>query len=195
MLRFILQIKPIRDFVVKADRKRIAIILSRIKSHLPKNKKILDIGCGLGLLSSEIKSKGYDLTAIDVHDISIEENIKPIIYDGSDLPFDKNTFDTALFITVLHHTPSPEKLLQDAAQVSKKIIIMEDIYENTFQKYATYVMDSVVNFEFFGHPHTNKDEEEWLSLFKRNKLKLLYKDRFPYWKLFLSAVYVVEKVR
>ena len=176
-----------REIVLK---EAIRKIIGRVKG-----KSILDIGCGLGLLSSAIKRKGYDLTAIDVHDISIDENIKPIIYDGAILPFGKNEFDTTLFITVLHHTPNPEKLLKDAVRVSKKTIIIEDIYENSFQKYATYAMDSIVNLEFFGHPHTNKDEEEWLSLFKRNKLKLLYKDRFPYWKLFLSAVYVVEKVR
>jgi len=193
MLQFFLQIKPIRDFVIKADRKRIALIISRIKKYLPQNKKILDIGCGLGLLSSTIKRNGYDLTVLDVHDISISENIKPIIFDGSDLPFDKNTFDTTLFITVLHHTPNPELLVKEATRVSKRIIIMEDIFENIFQKFATYMMDSIVNLEFLGHPHSNKDETEWLSLFKRNKLSLLYKDRFPYWGLFLSALYVVER--
>ena len=193
MLKFLLQLKPIRKFVIKADNRRTAIILSRIKSHLPKNKKILDIGCGLGLLSSSIKDKGYDLTAIDIHDISVAENIKPIIYDGSELPFKKNEFDTALFITVLHHTPYPQNLIKDASRVANRIIIMEDIYENIFQKYATFIMDCIVNLEFFGHPHTNKNEDGWLSLFKRNKLKLMYKDRYPYWKFFLSAVYVIER--
>jgi|SRR3990167_9878883 len=193
MIQFFLQIKPIRDFVIKADRKRIALIISRIKKYLPQNKKILDIGCGLGLLTRAICQKGYNLTPVDIHDISIIPNVKPVIYGGATLPFNNNSFDIALLITVLHHTPNPEKVLIETARVAKRIIIMEDVYENTFQKFATFIMDSIINLEFLGHPHSNKDETGWLSLFKRNKLKLLYKDRSPYWGLFLSALYVVER--
>ncbi len=193
MLSFFLRIKPIREFIIKVDQKRIVIIISRIKNHLVKKTKILDIGCGIGLLSLAIKRKGYDLTAIDVHNISLVKNINPMIYDGKNLPFGDDAYDTALFITVLHHTPNPEHLITEATRVAKRIIIVEDIYENAFQKYATYIMDSIVNLEFFGHPHTNKDEKEWMNLFKRNKLKLIHKDRMSYWNFFLSAVYVIER--
>jgi len=195
MLNFLLRIKLIRNFVIYADKKRISIIISRIKSSFSENSKILDIGCGLGLLSLTVKKMGYDLTAIDVHDISIDRNINPLIYDGTNLPFAKNKFDVALFITVLHHTPNPEHLIKEASRVAKRIIIVEDVFENILQKYATYIMDSIVNLEFFGHPHTNKDEKGWINLFERNKLKLIYNDRYPYWKLFLSSVYVIEKAK
>ena len=40
-----------------------------------KNKSLLDLGCGKGVLSESIK-QGFDVTSIDYGDIPYEKNIK-----------------------------------------------------------------------------------------------------------------------
>jgi len=62
--------------------------------------------------------------------------------------------------------------LLEAKRVSKKIIIIEEIYTNIFNKYLTYFIDSLLNLEFIGHPHTNKTDKEWKLLFGQLGLKL-----------------------
>jgi len=71
------------------------------------------------------------------------------LYDGKKIPYDDDSFDVALLITVLHHTPHPEKILQEAQRVAKKIVLVEDVYSTVFHKYVTYFFDSLVNFEFW----------------------------------------------
>lgn len=84
-------------------------------------------------------------------------------------------------------------MLVEAKRVAKRIIIVEDIYESNWQKYLTCVMDSVVNFEYFGHPHTNKSDEGWKRTFKKLGLKLLESKYEPFWRYFRSGIYHLEK--
>ena len=193
LLKLILKLKFVSSFLRNLDQSRIDSIITRIEPFLSKKNKIIDIGVGLGLLSSAIQKKGYYLCPVDVHNISIAKDIKPVLFDGQALPFKNNSFDTALLITVLHHTPNPEKIILETSRVAKKIIIMEDIFESTIHKYLTFIMDSIMNLEFFGHPHTNKSDKGWRKLFKKNKFTVLKYDRKPYWNFFISAIYVISK--
>ncbi|NHJ39950.1 MAG: methyltransferase domain-containing protein [Asgard group archaeon] len=147
--------------------------INRIIGYFRKSDRILDIGSGLGTISSKLLKRKYNITPLDIRDISIYDNVKTIVYNGIDIPFMQNQFDTAFLLTVLHHTPNPKKILIEAKRVAKRIIIIEDIYSNVFQKYITYFFDSLINFEFFKHPHSNKTDSEWQKLFRKLNLKLI----------------------
>ncbi|MFX1340296.1 MAG: class I SAM-dependent methyltransferase [Promethearchaeota archaeon] len=147
--------------------------IERIEKFLNKEGKILDIGGGLGTVSYLLKKKGYDSKVIDVQDVSIFKDIQPLIYDGIKIPFNDNIFDIALILTVLHHTKSPEIILNEAKRVAKRIIIIEDIYNSLLQKYLTFLIDSFANFQFFNHPHSNKNHNEWIRLFKNLNLEVI----------------------
>lgn len=155
-------------------------------------EKIIDIGCGLGTLSGELMKLGYDVTSVDVKNISIVPEVRPVIYDGQKLPYLDKAFDTALLITVLHHTPCPEKILAEALRVAKKVVVIEDVYNSYFQKHVTFIMDSIMNQEFVGHPHTNKTDLEWKQAFNEIGMHLTFSSTMPYWRLFSSALYVVQ---
>ncbi len=143
-----------------------------------EGKRVIDIGCGEGHLSKILKDKGYDVTALDIGDKSQIKDIEPIVYDGTRIPSLDLTYDTALLMTVLHHTSNPHKIIQEALRVAKRVIIIEDIYDTNFEKYKTFLLDSIFNLEFFTHPHSNRKDDEWKSYFQENKIKLIYTD---YW--------------
>lgn len=146
--------------------------VSRFLPFLSPNEKILDIGCGNGLVSLYLQKKGFDITALDVADLAYSPKIKVMVYNGENIPFAENQFDVALLLTVLHHTDSPEKVLKEAARVAKKILIIEDIYENPFQQYLTYIMDTFVNFGFSNMTYQNKSDKAWRQLFAEMSLQV-----------------------
>lgn len=167
--------------------------IKRISEHLLKKDRILDIGTGPGSVCLLLKREGYDITPVDVIDQTLSSEVKPDIYSGEKLPYNDSSFDTALILTVLHHTSKPEQVLSEVARVADKIIIIEDIYSNPVQQYLTYFVDSLVNMEFSGHPHSNKNDSEWKTAFNKlgMKLKASRYDRFLLF--FKQATYALEK--
>ncbi|NIP38730.1 MAG: class I SAM-dependent methyltransferase [Candidatus Dadabacteria bacterium] len=166
--------------------------IKHIENYLGADKKILDIGCGPGSVCLLLNDMGFNVTALDVKDLTYTDKVKPAIYDGSNIPFKDKEFDTSLLLTVLHHVYDPEALLKEAIRVSEKIIIIEDVYNGTLQQYLTYIADSLVNFEIIGHPHTNKSDKEWKEQFGKLGLKLSNSSVNNYMCFFKQAVYVLE---
>lgn len=181
-------------FREKFIRTKANIKYKRIFSYLRKNDRILDIGTGNGALCKSLLENGFEVQPLDIRNNSFFKDLKPIIFDGVHIPYPDNSFDTALLITVLHHTDNPEGLLREAARVAAKIIIMEDVYTNIFQKKLTFLTDSLVNLEFFGHPHTNKTDGEWKSVFENEGLKVISQlDHVDFLILFRQVTYVLRK--
>jgi len=167
--------------------------IERISEYLSLKDKILDIGTGPGSVCLLMNREGYNLTPVDVIDQTLSSEVIPEIYDGKKLPYNNSSFDTALILTVLHHTSNPEKVLSEAKRVSKKIIIIEDIFINPIQKYLTFFVDSIVNLEFISHPHSNKSDNEWKELFIELGLKLKEAKYNRFLLFFRQAVYYLEK--
>lgn len=145
---------------------------NKIASLLIKSNKILDIGMGSGHVCHELQKRGYNVHPVDVVNLSFVPGLIPEIYDGQRLPYADKTFNVALLLLVLHHTKNPESIIADAQRVAKRVIISEDIYTNTYDKYLTFFLDSLLNLEFFGHPHTNKSDKAWLDYFKKQGLQI-----------------------
>lgn len=167
--------------------------IERIAEYISLKDKILDIGTGPGSVCLLMNRRGYNLTPIDVQNRTLSQEIEPEIYDGKKLPYNNSSFDTALILTVLHHTPNPEEILLEAKRVADKIIIIEDIYTNPIQRYLTYFVDSIVNMEFSGHPHSNKSDNEWKEVFLELGLKLKAAKYSRFLLFFRQATYYLEK--
>jgi len=147
-------------------------LVGRIDAYLAGKKTVLDIGAGWCKVSEILRDRGMDVQALDVRNNSVVKGVNPVVYDGSRFPFGDNVFDLALLITVLHHTQQPEVVIREARRVSRSIVIIEDIYTTTLGKYWTFWMDSLVNLEFAGHPHSNRTDEGWRTLFNDLGLRL-----------------------
>lgn len=91
------------------------IILSLLKKYLPKNQhklKILDAGCGTGLLAKKLEQFGF-VTGLDISPEAIKfakSRIKKLVRGSVDkLPFDKNTFDAVTSLDVIYHKAVNDK--------------------------------------------------------------------------------------
>ncbi len=192
-LRFLQKINFFKRIIYYGANPRSKEMVERIEPFLSKSDRMIDIGSGTCHTCEVLLGKGYNVIPLDVENLSCVDNILPIIYDGQKIPFDNDEFDKSLILTVLHHTKEPTKILQEAIRVSKRIILIEDIYSNRFQKYTTYFFDSLLNFQFIGHPHTNKSDQEWKETFKELQLKLI-DARYKYSFLFFRhATYYLQK--
>ncbi|MBP7005902.1 class I SAM-dependent methyltransferase [Patescibacteria group bacterium] len=188
----LLRLSFVRRFIRWSQFGRTKAIMADISPSLKEGDRVVDIGSGGCSVADALMGRGFSVTAVDVRDSSCVPNIKPVLYDGKHLPFADKSFDVALSITVLHHTPDPDQVLREAGRVAKRVMIQEDVFRSTWQRYATYVMDSVLNLEFFGHPHTNKSESEWKQTFKQLGFSEVSGRVRRFWKLFLSVTYVMR---
>jgi ubiquinone/menaquinone biosynthesis C-methylase UbiE len=166
--------------------------LKSVLPHLNKNEKNLDIGCGNGMITQTLRKKGFACTPLDVADLSILPDVEVLVYDGLVMPFREKEFDTALLLTVLHHTPDPILVLQETARVSKKIIIIEDIYSNKVQQYMTYAMDTLVNLGHSSMTYQNKSDSEWKAAFEELDLELVEDSSKSVLFFFRQATYVLK---
>ena len=103
--------------------------------RLKKGQKVLDLGCGNGLVTGEIIKRGVKYYGLDVSNGLIKiarQKYKQEIKAGlaefkignacKKLPYQNNFFDAAISFAVLHHIPGSEnrlKFLQELRRVLK----------------------------------------------------------------------------
>ena len=175
-------------------RRRAGIKLSKLQKMDFGKREILDVGTGNGAVAHGLKNRDIQISTLDVVDKSLFANVNPSLFDGATFPFEDESFDTVLMLTMLHHTKEPEEILREGIRVSRsRLIVMEDIYSNRFQKYLTFFTDSLVNLEFFDHPHTNKTDSEWKKLFQNMNLEVERTERFRTFLFFRQVIYVLKK--
>ena len=90
-----------------------------------KNKKILDFGCGSGILSKLLTKKGAKIKGFDISkemlDIAKKENPKLDLKLGSgyNIPF-KEKFDIVVASLVVHYLKDWNKMFKEVSKVLKK---------------------------------------------------------------------------
>lgn len=181
-----------RFYASSLGKKWIQNKLKSVLSHLNKNEKNLDIGAGNGMITNTLRQQGFACTPIDVANLSILPDVTVIVYDGLKMPFQDKEYDTALLLTVLHHTPDPVPVLKETARVAKKIIIIEDIYKNKLQQYMTYAMDTLVNLGHSSMTYQNKSDAEWKATFEELELELIEESSKSVLLFFRQATYVLK---
>lgn len=85
-----------------------------VNTHSLKDKKLLDIGCGMGGFLAYLQKKGIDAYGIDADAemlrIGFAKNI--IVGDIYAMPFKEETFDVVIGIDVFEHLQSQQLALQ-----------------------------------------------------------------------------------
>ncbi|MBP9151774.1 MAG: methyltransferase domain-containing protein [Flavobacteriales bacterium] len=172
--------------------RRAEVKRKRLLHFLSKGESVLEVGAGNGALMKLLNNEGMKLQPLDIEDGSLFDDVKVEVYNGEKFPFADKQFDVCQLITMLHHTTNAEELIREAKRVSNRIIIMEDVYESLFQKYITWFTDSLVNWEFYGHPHTNRTDSEWKEVFERNGLKVEAEESYRFLLFFKQVTYVLS---
>ena len=107
--------------------RRVQVLADHIAALLSPGASVLDVGCGDGLLASEVSHRRPDITVTGV-DILVRPSVKfPVkAFDGQSIPYEDKTFDSVLFVDVLHHTHDPLVLLREAKRVAKTELVIKD---------------------------------------------------------------------
>jgi len=166
-----------------------------IKASLTIDDVILEIGSGMGSVIHVLRQQGHQVVGVDVRDTSVKSDLAPTIYAGQQLPYPDQSFDVCLLLTVLHHCHNPDQVLSEAARVAKRVIVIEDIYNNRWQKRLTYCLDSLLNWEFFGHPHNNRSDAEWRNSFQKLGIQLIHASKHPVALVFCQVTYVLNRFK
>ena len=92
--------------------------------YLPKDKKILEGGCGLGPYLLYLYKKGYDIVGIDYNEAPVKKikefdgSVNVDVMDVRKLTFEDNVFGAYLSLGVIEHFPEgPEVAVSEAYRV------------------------------------------------------------------------------
>ena len=144
---------------------RYKVVLDLIGNEI-KDKKVLDVGCGDGVLVYFLAQKGADITGIDVSERAIKfakekcrsfKNADFSVGSVYKLPFKDRSFDHIISSEVIEHLEYPEKILFEIKRVwtsEGKIIISTPI------RFTKKPLDKMHYQEFF--------EEEFENLLEKH---------------------------
>lgn len=95
----------------------------------PEGLRVLDVGCGGGLLSEEFAALGCDVTGIDLslptlaaarrHAEASGLSIRYLEGSAEQLAFESGTFDVVCCCDVLEHVESPDAVVREISRVLK----------------------------------------------------------------------------
>jgi SAM-dependent methyltransferase len=163
---------------------------SQMEGFIKNGEKVLDLGCGSGILAKTLKEKfNVKILGLDIKDRRIFK-IPFQIYDGERIPFPDDFFNSVLISFVLHHTKDPISILKEAKRVAKRIIIFEDLPEGFFGKIYCFLHWISWNLFFEKSSKFNfHREKDWEEIFKNLGLKIISKKDF----LIKRKFFVLEK--
>ncbi|WP_295893712.1 bifunctional 2-polyprenyl-6-hydroxyphenol methylase/3-demethylubiquinol 3-O-methyltransferase UbiG [uncultured Vibrio sp.] len=111
--------------VLEFNRVRLEYITSQITKHFGNRRiRILDVGCGAGLLTQPLAEQGHDVLGIDASETNIRvanehgkslENLEYRHVLSTTLIDEPTRFDLVLNTEVLEHVPHPDRLLRECA--------------------------------------------------------------------------------
>lgn len=107
-----------------ADIKRLQIILKTLAENLPADATVLDVGCGNGIISRGIGSKGFRVQGIDISEKAIAKaralntfpNVTFEVISAEQLVADGKKYQAVICSEVLEHLNHPENLLHTLYQ-------------------------------------------------------------------------------
>lgn len=107
--------------------RRVNVLAEHFAQCLPVGASVLDVGCGDGLIDKRIMELRPDVSIVGI-DVLIRDNthIPVSPFDGVVIPYGNDTFDSVIFVDVLHHTVDPSILLREARRVSRKCVVLKD---------------------------------------------------------------------
>ena len=165
-------------FVNPSARARNIKVIEQLFSQIDLSnvKKLLEVGCGIGVLSSYLSEKyKWEVTGIDLDPEQIKKAIKDhrenkylkfLEADATKLPFGDNEFDLVISSDALHHVVANwDKALNAISRVLRTngFYVLNDIAFPRFRFFKKFSIpvDDVINY------------------MKRNNFKIIYEKKTP----------------
>ncbi len=104
------------------------VLISRVKKieqYCPQRGKLLDVGCGIGLLLEAAQEYAWDIRGIEPQEeavVKISDTVRDKVILGTLTRglFENNTFDVVVFWSVLEHISTPLEILIIARDILRK---------------------------------------------------------------------------
>ena len=108
------------EFERIADQKRLNFIIAALRSFIPKNGSVLDVGCGNGIITRSIGAAGFNVFGIDVSEKSIQHardintfpNVQFDVKRAEEIVASGMQYDGVICSEVLEHLHQPASLLK-----------------------------------------------------------------------------------
>ena len=116
--------------VIHQERKQLALQWLD-ECGLPKGSRVLDVGCGAGVMAAELARRGHVVDGIDASRAMIEQASQVLgdkgvadkvhvqVGDAHDLPFATASYDFVISLGVLPYVHTPGRALSEIARVVK----------------------------------------------------------------------------
>lgn len=108
----------------KIDRIEKSVITNYLQ-HVADNK-LLELGCGTGHWSEHLSDMGFNVTATDISEamlaIALKKNLENVSFlnaDANNLPFNNESYNTLVSITMLEFVEDVNKVLAEMYRVLK----------------------------------------------------------------------------
>jgi len=141
------------DFFISS---KVNVLLDLVARHVdnPSRVRLLDVGCGVGLIEQKLCGTLESVCGIDVSRASIQvarQNAplgKFYDYDGRAIPFDNNTFDITFAACVMHHVNPVERkaVIAEMVRVTRPAGIIVLVEHNPYNP-ATRLMVRLCEFD------------------------------------------------
>ena len=117
-----------------------------------KNKKVMDIGCGYGLILSHLESKGASAYGLEICKDIVKNRGKMKIIQGDcrDIPFKDNSFDYVMSFGVIEHLKDWDKAISEHFRICKpggKVLIsVPYIYSPLYYVTVLYYLPRIIKY-------------------------------------------------
>jgi 2-polyprenyl-3-methyl-5-hydroxy-6-metoxy-1,4-benzoquinol methylase len=133
-------------------------------------KRVLEIGCGMGLHTSALVRRGADVTAIDLTEFAVRATRERLSLNGlratvercdaEQLPFGPSTFDLVWSWGVIHHSACTTRIVREIARVlepageARVMVYNRDSFVARYHIFRQFLLHG-------GFRHTTPDEVLW----------------------------------
>jgi ubiquinone/menaquinone biosynthesis C-methylase UbiE len=147
---------------------RANIIASAYKDFLKNGTRVLDVGCGNGIVASKIaEMSGASIKGTDI--MGYVKTAVPFTQmpDEETLPFADNSFDVAMINDVLHHMPFDQqgKIIREALRVSPLVLAFE-LEPTPLTRFLDWLSNKIHNWHM-RIPFTFRRSYEWAEYLKK----------------------------
>ena len=103
--------------------KRVAFVTA----ECPRSEysRVLDVGCGTGVLAGRLAARGYEVTGLDPSEGMLEVlrsehfDVTAIRGSGDELPFEDACFDVVVTVAALHHIADADAVRATLAEMAR----------------------------------------------------------------------------